>query len=409
MSKLLFVINTMGLAGAERAMTELMHALPEDCDISLYAMIPRGEVFLQVPPRVHVLNRHTDTGSVLDKGGRRMILRTASASFFRHGAGLKLLPYLLRNYRAMKRAGRVQLDKLLWRLFSDGAPRPKETYDLAIAYLEGAASYYVADHVQAKHKVAFVHIDYVDAGYTRELDRGCYAPMDRIYGVSREVCARFLSVYPEYRDKVQVFHNLIGTERVRRLAEEGEGFTDGFTGTRLLSVGRLHPQKAYDIAIPAMKQLCERHDDLRWYVLGEGAEREALTRQIHECGLDGRFVLLGAKKNPYPYMKQADIYMHVTRYEGKSIAIEEAQVLGKAIIASDCTGNREQVTDGVDGLLIELSEQNIVAAVERLLADPTEKARLEQATGLKQTGSLKDVDALLHLIGEEAEPCATTR
>lgn len=409
MKKLLFVINTMGLGGAERAMTELMHTLPEDIDISLQVMIPRGEVFAQVPERVHVLNQGADAGSVLDKGGRRAILRAAAASFFRRGAGLRLLPYLLRNYRAMKRAGRVQMDKLLWRLFSDGAPRPKENYDMAIAYLEGAASYFVADHVKAKHKVAFVHIDYVDAGYTRELDMDCYSAMERIYGVSREVCARFLSVYPEYQQKMQAFHNLIGAERVCRLAETGEGFTDGFTGTRLLSVGRLHPQKAYDIAIPAMARLCRTRSDLRWYVLGEGAEREALTRQIHENRLDGKFVLLGAKKNPYPYMKQADIYVHATRYEGKSIAIEEAQVLGKAIIASDCTGNREQITDGKDGLLIELSEVNIAAAVEHLLAHPEEKARLERASCLKQTGSRKDVDALLALMNEEAEPCVTTR
>ncbi len=408
MKKLLFVINTMGIGGAERAMVELMYALPEEVDISLQVMIPRGEVFAQLPERVHVLGR-SDVGSVLDKGGRRAIARTAVTSFFRYGAGFRLLPRLLHNYRAMRRSGRVQPDKLLWRLFSDGAPRPKESYDMAVAYLEGAASYFVADHVKAKHKVAFVHIDYVDAGYTKELDQGCYDDMERIYGVSKEVCARFLSVYPEYQEKVQVFHNLIGAERVRNLAEEGEGFADDFAGTRLLSVGRLHPQKAYDIAIPAMARLCQTHGDLRWYVLGEGAERESLTRLIHESGLDGRFVLLGAKKNPYPYMKQADLYLHATRDEGKAIAIEDAQVRGKAIIASDCTGNREQVISGEDGLLIELSEDNIVAAVEHLLEHPEEKARLERASCLKQTGSRRDVDALLALMKEEGEPCSATR
>ena len=76
-----------------------------------------------------------------------------------------------------------------------------------------------------------------------------------------------------------------------------------------------------------------------------------LEKQREELGLTGDFLMPGAVANPFPYFKQSDIYVHASRFEGKSIAIQEAQTLGCAIIASDCNGNREQIIDGEDGLL----------------------------------------------------------
>lgn len=101
---------------------------------------------------------------------------------------------------------------------------------------------------------------------------------------------------------------------------------------------------------------------LRWYVLGEGDERAALERQIAELGLKNDFLLLGCGGKPYPYYQQCDIYVHATRFEGKSIAIQEAQTLGCAIIASDCNGNREQIVPDEDGLLCELTRRGSVRA-----------------------------------------------
>ncbi len=72
----------------------------------------------------------------------------------------------------MQKRGKLQTDKLLWRIVSDGAQRFDETFDLAVAWLEGGAAYYVAEHVKAARKAAFIHIDYESAGYTKEMDQG---------------------------------------------------------------------------------------------------------------------------------------------------------------------------------------------------------------------------------------------
>ena len=98
----------------------------------------------------------------------------------------------------MRKKGKIMPDKLLWRLLSDGAPKIQEDYDLAVAYLEGGATYYTAEHIKAKKKAAFVHIDYEKAGYTRELDLDCYEKFDRIFTVSDEVLKELKMIMKEY-------------------------------------------------------------------------------------------------------------------------------------------------------------------------------------------------------------------
>ena len=77
MKKILFVMNTMGRAGAERALLALIKNLPkEEYDISLYVLINRGELFDEVPDYVHILNKKPDNRSVLSFGGRLAIIHT---------------------------------------------------------------------------------------------------------------------------------------------------------------------------------------------------------------------------------------------------------------------------------------------------------------------------------------------
>ena len=164
-------------------------------------------------------------------------------------------------------------------------------------------------------------------------------------------------------------------------------------------MGRLTHQKAYDVAIQAMARLKASGACVRWYVLGEGSRRAALERQIAAYGLQKDFLLLGATANPYPYYAQTGLYIHATRFEGKSIAIQEAQTLGCAVIASDCNGNREQIEDGVDGLLCRLEPETLAAAILRLAGDQALRQRLGQAACRKKAGGAEAPDRLLQLAG----------
>ena len=95
---------------------------------------------------------------------------------------------------------------------------------------------------------------------------------------------------------------------------------------------------------------------------------------------------------------QADLYIHATRFEGKSIAIQEAQTLGCAVIASDCNGNREQITDGQDGILCELTPEAIAGSILRLLNNEEERKRLGRKAAEKNTAQAQELQMLLELL-----------
>lgn len=398
MKKLLFVINTLGQAGAETALLNLLRQIdPEQYEISLYVLMGQGEMVSELPDHVRLLNSSFCESPVLSGAGRRLMVRRVMTAAFRRGTVFRLMPYLTRHFCSMAARRQLQPDKLLWRLLSDGGQRFSEEYDLAVAYLEGGSAYYVADHVKAVRKAAFVHVDYGQAGYNRKLDKDCYLHFDRVFAVSDEVKASFDKVYPECAARSFVFHNLLDTEGIRKKASLPGGFDDDFQGIRILTVGRLTAQKAYDVALDAMSLLKERGEQVRWYVLGEGNQRSFLEEKRKKLGLEKDFLMPGAVRNPYPYFAQADIYVHATRFEGKSIAIQEAQILGKAVLVSDCSGNREQVTQGVDGLLCDLTPESVCDGIRKLIHDPDLRDSFGRKAAERSFGDREEMEKLLEL------------
>lgn len=399
MKKILFVINTLGRAGAENSLLELLkHLDPKQYEVSLYVIMGQGELASELPEHVRLLNKHYRNTPVLGKQGQKGMVKQVLKAMFTRGTLIRRLPYLFKNLFLMLGKKQISVDKLLWRILSDGGEFQEETYDLAVAYIEGGATYYVADHVHAVRKAAFIHVDYQKAGYTKALDKDCYAKFDKMFAVSQEVKIEFEKFYPQWADKTDVFRNILDVEGIRKRALEPGGFTDSFDGVRILTIGRLTAQKGLEVSIEAMALLKRAFFPVRWYVLGEGDQRDFLKKTIEKAGLQEDFILLGSVDNPYPYLAQADLYVHASRFEGKSIAIQEAQVLGKAIVVSDRSGNREQVIDREDGIMCRFHPESIRDAIDLLLHDKELKQRLEKAAALKNEAAEKDLYKLFDLL-----------
>ena len=157
-------------------------------------------------------------------------------------------------------------------------------------------------------------------------------------------------------------------------------------------------QKAFEVSVDAMKRLKDAGKNVRWYVLGEGDQRKKLQEQIDALGLTEDFILYGAVNNPYPFMKQADIYVHASRFEGKSIAIQEAQILGKPMVVSDCSGNREQVCHGKDGLMCGLTPDSLAENIMLLLEDEALRGKLGAAAAKKNADAAEEIQKLLSML-----------
>ncbi len=403
--KMLIVINTMGRAGAERVLVSLLKTIPPDIfDIDLFAVIERGEFFAEVPKHVNILNKAYSCDSMLDKKAKSFLTKKVLKSMIKRLYGLSYIPYFFKNIALQKKRGDILFDKLFWKALADTAPRFSKEYDLAIAFTEGASTYYVKDRVKAKKIAAYVHIDYLKAGYMKELDKDYYEKYDAIYCVSQIVREVFCKVYPEYENKTEVFQNILIPSEIKEKARMGKGFEDNFNGTRLLTVARLHPQKALDISVAAFKLITEMgYDNVRWYVLGDGTERKMLEELIEENKLSGKFILLGASPNPYPFFEQCDIYIQASHFEGWSISIAEALILQKPTIITDVAGSREQVINNETGILIDLSPENLAVAIKSLLDSEELRKKFSENLAKNNLDYAKDLKKLYELAGLDSE------
>jgi len=369
--KILFVINTMGRAGAERSLIALLNVMDKKkFDIYVFSIILRGEFFAYIPDGVKILNEDFSCDSVMNKAGKLNSFILVTKALLKDFYWFRSMPYLFKSAFSQIKNGKFTFSKLFYDALSKYAPRFDIEFDLAVAFIEGGATYYVSDYVKAKKKAAFVHLDHAKSGYVRDLDYRHYVKYEKIFCVSQPLIQSLVKEYPEFEGKIEILHNLVSEDFIISKANNGVGFLDDYEGVRLVTVGRLHPQKAYDVAIRTLARLISEHPglDVRWYAIGEGEERKNLEKLIEKLNLQGKFVLLGGKLNPYPFVKECDIYLHCTVHEGWSIAIAEARILQKIIIASDTTGIETQLPPG-NAIVVKLNEEEISDAIYKVISD----------------------------------------
>ena len=192
-----------------------------------------------------------------------------------------------------------------------------------------------------------------------------WSKLDRIICVSDACRFAFIGVFPDLADKVAVIENILDPALVRRQAEElsvsDEMPDDG--SMRILSIGRFCKAKAFDEAVPACRKLIDEGYNIRWYIIGYGPDESLIRSLIRTYELQERFIILGKKTNPYPYIQACDLYAQPSRYEGKAVAVREAQILGKPVLITDFETSNSQLDNGVDGHICAMGVEGIVQGI----------------------------------------------
>lgn len=381
MKRVVFVLPHMGIGGVERSFLGLIkHAPMNKVDITLLLLAKGGELLEEVPEWVHI--------KYVDRVGKAERLRANTAG----------------TLKKMRLNRLFSVAKFVYHTFGPKLIRPDhaQEYDVAVAYSDGIASWYVSKAVCAKRKLAFVHTDFLNARYNPDTEEEIYRAFDGIFLGSKTSMDHFLQLLPECEGKTFLLPNCIDRAKIIKLAQEPCVHFKKET-VNLLTVGRLSHEKGLD-KIPKILSLM-RADGLNvcWYVVGDGPESGNLLSLSCRYDVGDRLVLLGNQKNPYPYMAQCDIYVQPSNYEGFCIALAEARTLKKPAVACDFAGAAEQIRDGVDGFVAGMSVDDIYGKLRLLVQDITMRNAFSQAVS---TGSQFAIQELF-LNWWDQEICST--
>lgn len=359
-TKIRFLINSLNGGGAEKVLVDLLKCLdPEGYDITVVTVM--GGVHKERLPK------HVHCRQIVKSGSSRM------------GRFLSKLCFKLPR-------------RLFAMLFLPGQ------YDIEIAYLEGRPVRFMAAKRTKGAKLAFVHCDLSVKNTIAPLYRSeaecltefqsftkvCFVSMQGMQGFEKTVGSL---------NNGCVVHNVIDFDQIRALSEQTPAARFPEKKWKLVAVGRLVQEKAFDRLLRIVSVL-EKDYDLELWILGDGQDQQKLEQMIEQMQI--RSVrLMGYQSNPCAIVRQADLFVCSSVSEGYSTAVTEALALGVPVLTTRCAGMDEILENGRYGLIVENTEEALRCGLKDLLDTPEQYLRLK--TQVTETSRNMTND---HAVGE---------
>lgn len=360
MKKILFLIHTLGGGGAERVLVDLVNNLDKNkykitvmtvVDTGIYkeALLPEIEYKTMFKLPRFVMGKN-ESGSLLhDISRKKKVLIKLYTSFWKYISS----KFIYKHYI-------------------------KDMYDFEVAFLEGICAKIISSSSNPKsRKYVWIHIDLLNQRKSGNVfknlreEKQTYSRFDKIICVSEYVKEQFVKLFKIDQSNVIVKYNPVD-EKV--IYEKGLEETCGMITKRkftICSIGRLNKQKSYMRLLRAANVLYKNNFDFDLWIIGEGTDKGNLSEYIKMNDLSDKVFLLGYKKNPYCFLKQADFFVCSSLAEGYSTAVTEAVILGIPVLTTDCSGMREILGNSEYGIIVENSIKGITDGLEKILTDTT--------------------------------------
>ena len=331
--KILIIENNLAGGGAEKVLLTLLEYLtPPEYNVTLLLIKNKGIYINDIPPYIKIQYMLDITN------------------------GEKKFP---KNSDALVKFYKKQVDN---------------NYDIEIAFLEGPPTKLLAysKNTHSK-KIAWVHIDLEKVHWTfpyfqsQEEEMDCYLKMDQVVFVSENAKKGFERLFKKKLPNALVINNPINTAKIQELAEENPKEYSSFT---CVVVGSLANRKGQSRLLYSMARLIQEKYRFHLYLIGEGLEENSLKELSHILNISEYVHFTGFQRNPYLYMKNANLLISSSITEGYPLVLCEALSLGIPILATDCTGNRDVLQNGKYGLLVENTEEGIFSGLKSILDSP---------------------------------------
>ena len=246
-----------------------------------------------------------------------------------------------------------------------------EPYDYVIAYHMNTNedTVFALEKVNARRRILWIHGRKTYLEKTIRFFKKLYSKADQIVAVSKDTEDRFVRIFPELADKTTTIHNFYDFDAIYSKANESIEGLKSNGETVIVSTGRLSKEKGFDRVPAVTRKLVDDGYSIRWYIVGDGDQKDSIASAIKELGLEDHVILTGFIANPYPYVKQCDIYVQPSYTEGFCTSTMEAKILRRPVVTTDVPGMNEQFVNEYDGLIVESSVDGLYQGIKRMIDD----------------------------------------
>lgn len=398
MKKKIFIFShAMEIGGAERALLGLLNSIDySKYEVDLFLLKHSGELMPLIPKQVNLLPEISQYSAImkpmvlaLKEGQIKVVLGRLCGKL---KAKLYDIKHTLNRSAVAIEYSHKHTVKYLPKVNN-------EHYDIAISFL--TPHYIVSEKVNADKKIAWIHTDYSTIELDVKSELAMWSKFDNIVSISDDVTRAFLSTFPSLENKIVKIENILSKDFIEEQADlfnvENEMTGDSI---KLLSIGRFCEQKNFDNVPEIASIIKSKGVDFKWYIIGYGADENLIKSKIAQYNMEDTVFILGKKENPYPYIKACDIYVQPSRYEGKCVAVREAQILNKPVIITNYASSKSQLQAGFDGVIVPMDNQGCADGIVKVIDDKDLQNQLIENTKKTDYTNSKEIEKLYKLIGD---------
>ena len=388
----LFVMGNLRCGGAEKSLISLLQTIDYNLynvDLQLFSV--EGLFLKQVNSKVTILPEIQEY-HYFDMSLSKALFQALNKGRWDIIFNRIIVAYIFKTEKNLSRC-----EQRVWKCISKCVKKTPKKYDSVFGFLEKSPVYYAVEKVDAIKKIGFIHNDYEKLEMDKNIDFPYFEKLDFILTDSNECKEILVHNFPSFKEKIKIIFNIVSPALIHKLAEETvqEQFPQGL---KIVSIGRLENQKGYDFAVDALKIVKEKGIRFHWIILGEGVEKQKLMQQIAKNNLVENVSFVGIKENHYPYIKYANIFMQTSRFEGKSIAIDEAKIVGKPVLVTNFSTVNDQITHKETGYITEMNLQSISEGVIELLQNESLRTLLSNNLSKMTLGTESEIEKIYELL-----------
>ena len=396
MKKILIIMPSLFIGGAERSLLGLLEAFDySKVDVSLFLYRHEGEFMKYIPEQVNLLPEMPQY-CTFDVPIKSLLL--SRKCLFGVARILSKVAMRVHCLISGERSGVWMPMQYISKYLQPLLPQIPGSYDLGIMFLGVADA--LINKVDAKVKVTWCHTDYDSLYPNKKQDIKTYSKVDYIATVSEACADVFKKFYPQFSKKTLTIENILAKNLAAREAEiiVPDMYSDDWPS--ILSIGRFNEIKNFHNIPFFCQYLHEQGIPAHWTIIGYGADEKRIREAIDSLHMNDYISVLGKKANPYPYIKQCDLYVQPSLLEGKSVAVREAQMLGKPVVITRYATSASQLEDGVDGVIVPMDNDGCAAGIAALLKDPERMRRISENCAMRDYTNSAEVEKIYALMEE---------